>query len=191
MRRAVRSVGRGARALAGLPVRGTRAVTTWYRTRPRTATRVLAVAAVALVAVAVTFSVLQVRATQAATARDEALAVAKEAVPNLLSYDHRSIKNDLDARLGQVGGRFKDDYQGLVRDIVIPASDRDQLVTQTSVAAAGVGEPASSDRVRLTMFLNQTSTRAGQQQPTLSGSRVLVTMERDGDRWLVTALDPV
>lgn len=191
MRRVLRPIGRAATAAAALPLRGARALATWWRDRPRTATRVLAGAAVALLGLAVVFAVLQVRATQAADAGDTALAVAKESVPNLLSYDHRSIKADLDTRLDEIGGRFKDDYRSLVRDIVIPASDRDQLVTQTSVAAAGVAEPASPDRVRLTMFLNQTSTRAGQQQPTLSGSRVLVTMERDGDRWLVTELNPV
>ncbi|ALE74778.1 MULTISPECIES: hypothetical protein [unclassified Pseudonocardia] len=187
----LRPVGRGLRWVGLLPVRAYRSVVGWYRDRPRQATRVLGAGAVVLAVLAVLFTVLQVQNMRTDSARNEARAVAEEVVPRLLSYDHRSIADEIDERTQQVGGRFRDDYTSLVRDIVIPASDRDQLVTQTSTAAVGTTEVSSPGQVQLMMFLNQTSTRAGQDQPTLSGSRVRVTMEQDGDHWLVSALDPV
>lgn len=187
----LRPVGRGLTWLVMLPVRAYRAVVAWYRDRPRLATRVLGVAAVALGVLAVLFTVLHVQNLRTDAARTEARAVAEEVVPRLLSYDHTNIAEEVDARAQEVGGRFKEDYLSLVRDIVIPASDREQLVTQTSTAAVGASENAAPGRVQLMMFLNQTSTRAGQEEPTLSGSRVQVTMEQEGDRWLVSGLDPV
>ena len=187
----LRPVGRGLRWLIRLPVRAYRAVVAWYRDRPRLATRVLGGAAVALGVLAVLFTVLHVQNLRTDAARTEARAVAEEVVPRLLSYDHANIAEEVDARAQEVGGRFKEDYLSLVRDIVIPASDREQLVTQTSTAAVGASENAAPGRVQLMMFLNQTSTRAGQEEPTLSGSRVQVTMEQEGDRWLVSGLDPV
>ena len=187
----LRPVGRGLRWLIRLPVRAYRSVVAWYRDRPRLATRVLGGAAVALGVLAVLFTVLHVQNLRTDAARTEARAVAEEVVPRLLSYDHANIAEEVDARAQEVGGRFKEDYLSLVRDIVIPASDREQLVTQTSTAAVGASENAAPGRVQLMMFLNQTSTRAGQEEPTLSGSRVQVTMEQEGDRWLVSGLDPV
>ena len=187
----LRPVGRGLRWLGGLPVRAVRAVVAWYRDRPRLATRVLAGGALAFAVLAVLFTVLSVQNMRTDSARTEARAVAEEVVPGLLSYDHQSIADEVDGRAEQVGGTFREDYLSLVRDIVIPASDREQLVTQTSTAAVGAMQEAGPGRVQLMMFLNQTSTRAGQEEPSLSGSRVRVTMEQDGDRWLVSALDPV
>lgn len=187
----LRPVGRGLRNVAGLPGRGCRMLLGWYRTKPRLATRVLAAAAAGLALVAVLFGVLAVQNVRTDAARAEARGVAEQVVPKLLSYDHRSIAQEVDGRAAQITGKFHDDYLSLVRDIVIPASDREQLVTQTSTAAVGATQEAAPGRAQFMMFLNQTSTRAGQNQPTLSGSRVRVTMEREGDHWLVSALDPV
>lgn len=187
----LRPVGRGLRNVAGLPGRGYRGVIGWYRTKPRLATRVLAAVAAGLALVAVLFTVLAVQNARTDAARSEARGVAEQVVPKLLSYDHSSIAQEIDGRAAQVTGKFHDDYLSLVRDIVIPASDRDQLVTQTSTAAMGATQEAEPGRVQFMMFLNQTSTKAAQKQPTLSGSRVRVTMEQDGDQWLVSGLDPV
>ncbi|MDN5913775.1 MAG: hypothetical protein L0I76_01425 [Pseudonocardia sp.] len=187
----LRPVGRGVKYVGGLPARAYRAVTGWYRAKPRLATRVLAGAAAGLSVLAVMFTVLAVQNVRTDSARTEARGVAEKVVPGLLSYDHRSIAGEVDGRAAQVGGKFREDYLSLVRDIVIPASDREQLVTQTSTAAVGAMQEAGPGRVQLLMFLNQTSTRSSQEEPALSGSRVRVTMERDGDNWLVSGLDPV
>ncbi|MCF7549536.1 hypothetical protein [Pseudonocardia sp. WMMC193] len=181
------AVGHGARKAVRLPG------VAWAdaRRRPRRAFLTLGVVAVVLIVVAGLFGFLALRQAQIESARGAASAAAEDKVTTLLSYDYRTIDADQQDRQALVTGQFKEDYGSLIADIVGPAASRQQLTTRSSVVSSSVVGTEGTDRVTLLMFLNQTTQSADKPDPTLSGSRIRVTLEQvDGD-WLVSELTPV
>ena len=146
--------------------------------------------AVALAVAAAVFTGLQAnRASATADARTEALAAAKTRVPELLSYENATLKEDLAQAIAQTTGAFTDDYRTILTDVVSPTATEREISTKAAVGAAGVVS-ADRDEVVVLLFLTQ-STSAAQGGTTVSGSRVEVTMERDGDAWKIAGLKPV
>lgn len=124
-----------------------------------------------------------------AKARREALAAARTRVPDLLSYDRTSLDADLATALAQTTGRFTADYRRILSEVVQPTAKRRGISTRASVSAAGVVS-GGRDRVVVLVSLTQTSSARGG-KPSLSGSRVEVTLERVGTAWKVAGLKPV
>jgi Mce-associated membrane protein len=167
-------------AALGLP---RRSLTTWL---------VLALTAV-LIAVAIAGVLLRRENNADAdvdAARAQASLAATESVAELFSYDYRTIAQDLPERAALLTGDFADAYDELVTTQVIPAASKQKLVTRTDVAVAAVIS-AQEDEVRLLLFLNQTSGKAGSDLPVLAGSRVEVEMKRVDGSWRVAAVKPV
>lgn len=125
------------------------------------------------------------------TARTEALGVAQRSVAELMSYDYRSLPHDLQHRQALVTGKFKNDYTGLVSSVIEPAAVRTQMLTRSSVGAAGAEEDSGTDEVKVFMLVNQTTRSALQPEPKLLNTRLRVTMVRTDGRWLVSDLQPV
>ena len=155
-----------------------------------TRSRLLALGAV-LAALALTvFAGLQAHLAAAASdARDDALDAAKTRVPLLLSYDKATLDEDLDRALDQTTGSFADDYEQILTDVVGPTAQRRGISTNATISAAGVVS-GDRDEVVVLLFLTQTTTAKGDRS-SVSGSRVEVTMERDGDEWKIAGLMPV
>ncbi|WP_433504833.1 hypothetical protein ACQP04_35690 [Pseudonocardia halophobica] len=137
------------------------------------------------------FAFLALQQTQVERARGEARAAADQKVVELLSYDHRTIATDIGARMALLTGQFKEDYGALLRDVVIPAATQQQLTTRSSVVSSSVAGDDGIDQVQVVMFLNQTTQSSASPDPTLSGSRLHVTMEKKDGDWLVAELTPV
>ncbi|RHW26321.1 hypothetical protein D0Z08_15320 [Nocardioides immobilis] len=146
----------------------------------------LLVAALALAA----FTGLQAqRAAAASDAREDALKAAQTRVPDLLSYDKATLAEDLDRALDQTTGSFTDDYEQILTEVVEPTAHRRGISTKAVISAAGVVS-GDRDEVVVLLFLTQTTTAKGDRS-SVSGSRVEVTMERDGDEWKIAGLMPV
>ncbi len=143
-----------------------------------------------LVVVALGLGLLHLRDQQIGAARADAVAAAREAVPQLLSYDHRTIDGEVDARTARLTGPFKDQYANLLRTVVLPAAHKSRLITTTEVQAAGTMSEDGPDRVTVLLFVNQSTGPEGQ-PPNVAGSRVRVTMERPAEDWLVSEVTPV
>lgn len=123
-------------------------------------------------------------------ARDEALAVARDQVVAMLSYDAATVDADL-AKAGEgLTGTFRQEFTSLAAQVVAPAAHEQQVTTRASVSSAGVSE-STADRVVALMFVNQTTQSAGSQAPVIGGSRLTVTLERVDGRWLVSGVRPV
>lgn len=129
------------------------------------------------------------RADELADARTEALAAARERVPELLSYDDVTLEEDLADAVAQTTGDFASDYATILEDVVEPQARKRAISTRTEVGAAGVVSGAP-DRVVVLLFLTQTTT-TGKSGTSVAGSRVEVTMEHDGDEWKVAGLEPL
>lgn len=180
LRTAVRSAGKA----PGVALRAA-------RVRPRAAYLGLGIAAVVLAGATATFAWLTVRDADIANARTVAVSAAEEKVVKLLSYDHRSLQADQESRGADLTGTFKNDYVALLRDVVAPAATQQQLSTRSAVVSSSVVDAQGTDTVTVLLFLNQTSQSAAKKDPTMTGSRVRVSMnEVDGD-WLVSGITPV
>ncbi|GGR74123.1 Mce-associated membrane protein [Nocardioides luteus] len=169
-----------------------RTTATTEKTDPTERSQPLRWAIVALVvlalAAAIVFGVLADRAADRARDRADALAAAKSRVPTLLSYDHRTLERDLARSKDQTTGRFRTDYTKLLDGPIAKAAAQKRITTKATLSGAGVVEPTGS-RVTVLVFLTQTTTAPGA-EPSLSASRVEVTMQRSGDGWKIAGLTP-
>jgi Mce-associated membrane protein len=160
-----------------------------FRSRSGAWRRWLLGTTIVLVAAAVVLGVLAQRASGLAEARDAAAANASKRLPVLISYEHGSLQADLDKAIAQTTGGFRDEYRKVIDEVVTPTATRKKVDTTAVVSGVGVVS-AERDRVVVLAFLTQTTSTAGG-APTVAGSRVEVTMVKQGDTWLVSDLKPV
>jgi len=152
--------------------------------------RLLALGVVLVALALAVFAGLQAhRVAATSDARANAVAAAKTRVPDLLSYDKATLDEDLARALDQTTGSFTDDYEQILTEVVEPTARRRGISTHASISAAGVVS-GDRDEVVVLLFLTQTTTAKGDRS-SVSGSRVEVTMEREGDDWKIAGLKPV
>lgn len=146
---------------------------------------VLLVVAVATAGV-MTVRVREVSATQ--EARADALAAARSHAQSILSYDHRTLDADF-ARAEQViTGSFKAEYAETTTKVVRPTATQYKAVVKAEVTSAAVVR-ATSERVVVLLFVDQTTTSTRLTKAKRDASRVRMTLVRSGGRWLVSAVD--
>jgi len=120
----------------------------------------------------------------------EASNVGTERVAALLSYTPSTVRSDLDSELGWLGGDFHDDYAELVEKTIAPAATKAGITVKAEVVASGV-EKVDGDKVTLLMFINVDTTAKKIKTPRLTGSRVRVVLQEDGDDWKIVSFTPL
>ena len=130
------------------------------------------------------------RATVPAAARDDALAAARTAARDLLSYDYRTLDKDIAKAKSETTGAFAKQYAGAAGRLVADARQA-RAIVQASPSAPGVVS-ASADQVVVLLFVDQASVKQtrGQRSPAtrIDQSRVRMTMTLVHGRWLVSQL---
>jgi Mce-associated membrane protein len=119
----------------------------------------------------------------------ESLQAAKDSTVALLSYKPDTVERDLGQARDRTTGGFRDSYTQLTDDVVIPGSKEKQIAAAISIPAAS-SVTANPNHAVVLVFVNQTVTM-GKDKPTESASSVRVTLDKVGDRWLVSGFDPV
>lgn len=119
---------------------------------------------------------------RAASIRD----AAETAVTAVLSYDYRRLQAGMDETKPLLTGDAEKQYVELQQPLLTSAPEL-RAVVQAEVKATTVLQ-SDDDSARVLLFVDQTSTSKKLTQPQLDQSRVLVTMERSGDHWLVSTL---
>jgi Mce-associated membrane protein len=114
---------------------------------------------------------------------------AKDSTIALLSYTPDKVDQQLGEARNLLTGDFRDSYTSLTNDVVIPGAKQKQISAVATVPAAASVSAAPQKAVVL-VFVNQTVT-VGADAPTDTNSSVRVTLEKVGDRWLISAFDPV
>jgi Mce-associated membrane protein len=107
----------------------------------------------------------------------------------MLSYKPDTVDKDLNAARDRLTGNFRDAYTQLTHDVVIPGSRQKKISTVANVAAAA-SLSATQIRAVVLLFIDQTTT-IGNDPPTNSASSVRVTLDKVGDRWMVSDFTPV
>jgi Mce-associated membrane protein len=114
---------------------------------------------------------------------------ASESTVALLSYKHDTVDNDVAAARERLTGDFKDAYDSLTHDVVIPGAKQKQISTIATVPAAA-SVSATENRTVVLVFVDQTLTM-GNAAPTDTASSVRVTLDKIDGRWLISQFDPI
>ncbi|MFF3572713.1 hypothetical protein ACFYXQ_33585 [Nocardia jiangxiensis] len=167
-----------------------RRVEGWPRRRKTLVLTPLALVTIGLIAAVTVLGVRIHDNDDVQAAKGAALAAAVTNVPKILSYRADSADNDLESAANLLTGDFKNRFQTLVKDTIIPAAKQHQTVTNATVAAKSVVD-GTSDAVTVLLFIDQSTTSKDAPAPRLDASRVRIHMDRIGDRWLISGLEPV
>lgn len=162
--------------------------------RPAAAAAVVAVvAAVLCLPVAAAIPTLAARERDAAAdqaARTDAATAAKQAVEHILSYDYRTVDEDIARVKSEATGEFAVQYKQSADKLAAQAEQVRAIVQATASQPAVVA--VDGDEVVVLIFVDQASVKEleGAKSPTtrIDQSRVRLTMTRVGDRWLVSQL---
>lgn len=123
------------------------------------------------------------------TARKEAVDAARDSTVALLSYKPDTVEKDLGAARDRLTGSFLDAYTQLVNTVVIPGAKEKKISALATVPAAAPVS-AKQDHAVVLLFVDQTVT-VGADAPTQTTSSVRVTLDKVGDRWLISAFEPI
>jgi Mce-associated membrane protein len=88
---------------------------------------------------------------------------------------------------------FKDEFGTVARTDIKPLALKNDATVQAKVYEAGVldtsGDGGAGTAVRVMAFVNQATTSKAQKTPAIDQNRVIATMTKVGDRWLMSALE--
>ena len=127
------------------------------------------------------------RAVEAA--RVDSVQAASDATVAILSYKPDTVEQDLRSASDRLTGTFLESFTDLVNTVVIPGAKEKKISAAAQVSAAA-SVSATADRAVALVFVNQAVTVEGG-APSGTASSVRVTLEKVGDRWLVSGFDPV
>ncbi|MEV3905499.1 hypothetical protein AB0K11_24540 [Mycobacterium sp. NPDC050551] len=123
------------------------------------------------------------------TAAEQSVQAAKDSTVAILSYRPDTVDTELTAAVDRLTGDFRDEYTRLVTDVVAPGAKQQQIsATATIPAAASVS--ATSEHAVVLVLVDQ-ATSIGAAPPTTSASSVRVSLDKVGDRWLISQFEPV
>ena len=158
---------------------------------------VISVLAVASLVVAAIFGIrlehrVQTRKDDASSSA-EASAVAERALNVVFSYDYRHMDADRDRSVKFLTPKYRKSFEKTFK-LLTEGPDgtpgpalKTKAVIRATVLSAAV-QDASPDEVRVLAFVNQTATRNGA-DPRIFQNRVVATMVRHGDDWLIDDVD--
>jgi Mce-associated membrane protein len=126
---------------------------------------------------------------EAQTARTTSTQAARDAAVAILSYRPDTVEKDLAAAESKLTGSFRDSYNSLTKDVVIPGAKQKQVSAEASVPAAAPVS-ATANHAVVMVFVNQVLI-VGNDAPTSTMSSVRVTLDNVDGNWLVSGFDPV
>lgn len=127
-----------------------------------------------------------VRAAQ--TAAFTSVQAATDGTIALLSYRPDTVQATLTAARDRLTGQFRDSYTSLTNDVVIPGA-REKNISATVTVPAASSVSASENHAVVLVFVDQ-SVIIGNDVPSSTASAVQVTLDKTGERWLISGFDP-
>jgi len=123
-----------------------------------------------------------------ADATAEAEAAAQRATPAVFSYDYEHLDDDHDAAAGLMTADYRKRYDPLFEVVKQNAPALKVSTTATFIASGivrtGSGRDAD-DRVQVFVIFDQSTTNKAHSSPVRTPAFATLTMEREGDTWLV------
>lgn len=124
----------------------------------------------------------------AQTAAITSVQAATDGTVDLLSYRPDTVQDTLTAARDRLTGQFRDSYTSLTNDVVIPGA-KEKNISATATVPAASSVTATENHAVVLVFVNQ-SVIVGNDAPSATASAVQVTLDKTGDRWLISGFDP-
>ncbi len=122
--------------------------------------------------------------------RIAAVAAATTSAEKLLSYRAGTVSADLHTSERLLAEPFKSKFASVMSTIVTSAK-KGQISTSAVVSAAGVVKTSGRSHVVVLLFVNQNTTSGQSLTPKQQGSRIKVTVIKNGGRWLISELKAI
>jgi Mce-associated membrane protein len=147
-----------------------------------------AVALVVALAVLGTVLGLTLRGGGAQAGADRAAtSAAKLGLEQILSYNYKTFDTQAAAAQNALTGSFKGEFASAMQKQIKPLATKNQTVVQAKVSEVGVIK-GSEGSVTVLAFVNQAKVGSESTQPTLDQNRVIATLTKVGERWLISDL---
>jgi Mce-associated membrane protein len=127
--------------------------------------------------------------TDRAVARQVVKAASDGAVA-LLSYSPDTLGRDMANAKSRVTENYLPYYQQFIDQIVGPAAQRGQIITNATVVKAAVSELQPNSAVVL-VFVKQKTASKAKPEPVVTSSSLRVTLKRVDGSWLIEKFDGV
>jgi Mce-associated membrane protein len=125
---------------------------------------------------------------EAQTAANSSVQAATDGTIALLSYSPDTVQTTLTAARDRLTGTFRDSYTSLTDDVVIPGA-KEKKISATATVPGASSVVASENHAVVLVFVDQ-SIIVGNDAPSATASAVQVTLDKTGDRWLISGFDP-
>jgi len=119
-------------------------------------------------------------------ARDAGMQAATKLAEQVLSYDWKTLDEDIEKAEGVLAPSFRSEYDKAMEGVKAEAVKNQVKLSADAVATSVVS--ASPTKVVALVFVNQVTTAKGSGQR-LDQNRVLVTLTRDDGEWRVSKMD--
>ena len=120
-------------------------------------------------------------------ARSESVTAARDSTVALLTFRFDTVDRDVAAARQRLTGKFRDVYTQRAQEELIPNA-KEQRVSATAVVPGAASESATHNHAVVLVFVNQTI-KIGDSAPAEAVSSVRVTLDKIGERWLVSDFD--
>lgn len=109
---------------------------------------------------------------------------AETAAVRVLAYDYQTLQQDADEAKSLMTPDYAATFQKTVDDLLKAPAGQVKAHVEADVKASGVVS-ADAATVKVMLFVDQTSQTTAAAEPQTYLNRVVFTMVKDGDRWLV------
>lgn len=151
-----------------------------------------AIGATLALAVLAASLVYALRPTVSDSDRTAAVGSARTTLESLLSYSGSTFDKHVGEVTPELTSPFKDQFTKVAATDIKPMAVKNDATVQAKVYDAGVmdadGDGGDGTTVRVMAFVNQATTTKAQPTPAIDQNRVIATMRKVGDRWLVSEL---
>jgi Mce-associated membrane protein len=120
-------------------------------------------------------------------ARSQSVVAARDSTVALLSFRFDTVDRDVAAVRERLTGEFRDIYTQRTQEELIPNA-KERHVSATAIVPGGAAESATPNHAVVLLFVKQTI-KIGDAAPADATSSVRVTLDKIGERWLVSGFD--
>lgn len=122
-------------------------------------------------------------------ARGEALDAGKATAAIMFGYQPDNVQQHVDDTRKSLSGAAEKQYDEIIKESnLVSEVQKQQVKSQVEIQDAGVVD-SSRDKALILIFMNQSVTKGGKDLVSVEASRLQYSMERQGDKWLVTNID--
>lgn len=144
-----------------------------------------AILVTAVLVATVVLGVMYARADAEEKSRDSALEAAKLYSQKMYAWTPENISDNINFMMAHLTGPAKEQYERNVLGERIAEQVKEQKVVSTITdQGAGVVEN-TRDTAKVLLFINQSASRADSEEIQVTPSRIVYTMERRSDTWII------